>query len=92
MCKGKHPDSLYSVACNWNVLGIFCGFRLFEWAQNSSDKKKSLESGDGLALDSVTPDLIFLGVDRNTIPSHGRRNSTTPASDSSSSNSKHIKF
>ena len=29
---GKHPDSLDSVLCNWNVLGIFCGFHLCEWA------------------------------------------------------------
>ena len=31
-CVNKHPDSVEFVLCDWIMLGIFYGFRLYEWA------------------------------------------------------------
>ena len=67
-CDGKHPESLDSVIWDYNVLGIFHGFRLCEWKQNSSDKKQRLTSTDDLPLEFIFADLIFLGVDCHAIP------------------------
>ena len=38
-CDGNHVDSLDSVMHDWNVLCFLCGFHLYEWEQNASDKK-----------------------------------------------------
>ena len=66
--KSKHLDSPDSVLCDWNVLGIFYGFHLSEWAQKASDKKQPLASLGGLPLALIFPESTFLGVDRTTVP------------------------
>ena len=66
-CTGQYPGRLNSVLCDLNVLGMFCGFCLCKWAQNTLDKKKSLISADGLSLAFISPYLNFLGVDWHTI-------------------------
>ena len=45
-CMNKHLDSLESILYDWNVLGIFYGFYLSEWAQNASDKTQPLTGTD----------------------------------------------
>ena len=53
--KNQHRDGLDSVICDWNVLGILCGFHLSEWAQNASEKDQPLTITDGLQLDFIFP-------------------------------------
>ena len=67
-CKNQYLDSLELVILDWNVLGVFCGFRHSEWEQKASDKKQTLESSDGLPLAFILPDLTFLNIDQHTIP------------------------
>ena len=31
--NGKYPDNLDSVPCEWNVIGFFYSFRLYEWVK-----------------------------------------------------------
>ena len=90
--KNDHPDTLESIPCNCDVLGIFYSFRLSEWEQNISEKMQPLVIACGLPFAFILLDLTFLGVERTNIPSHGRRNCTPPASNLSSSDGKKRKF
>ena len=63
----KYPGSLGSVIHDWDVLGIFCVFHLYEWEQKDADKNKSLTSADGLLLAFIFPYLTFMSVDRHRI-------------------------
>ena len=64
---GNNTYSLDSVPCDWNMLCIFCGFRLCEHLQNASNKKQPLASAYILPLALIFHNLTFLGVDRHTI-------------------------
>ena len=66
-CTGEHRDSLDSELRNCNVLGIFCSFYLFEWAQKSSDKNHPLTSADILPFEFIFFGLTFQGVEQSTI-------------------------
>ena len=90
--KKKYPCSLDSAPYDCIVLGIFYCFRLSKWVQNASDKTQPLTGPDGLPLALILPDLTFLSADRFTIPSHGRLNFTTPASNSSNPDREHRKI
>ena len=64
---GQHLFSLDLVLYDWNVLGIFCGLRLYEWTQNASDQNLPLTSADGLLLAFILPYVTFLVVDLQAI-------------------------
>ena len=83
--KNKYLDSLESSLCNWIAIEIFSGLRMSECAQDVSHKTQPLAGPESLPLAFILTDLIFLGADRSTVPSHGRRNCRTLASNSSNS-------
>ena len=63
-CKNKHLDSLDPALCDWIVLCMFYGFRLYEWSQNKLNKTRPLAGPEGLSLAFFFPDLTFLGAYR----------------------------
>lgn len=67
LCDTMHDDSLESALYDWNVLGIYYGFRLGEWAQNVSTKPMPLRSTDGSPIAFTFNDITFYGPNRTRL-------------------------
>ena len=79
-CKNKHSDRPDSVLCDWIVLVM--GTKCLR-QDTAPHRPRRLTTGFNF------PDLIFLGVDRTTIPSNGPRKFMAPTLNSSSSDREH---
>ena len=67
LCAILHDDSLETALYDWNVLGIYYGFRLGEWAQNASTKSMPLRSIDGSPIAFTFNDITFYGPNRKRL-------------------------
>ena len=67
LCTILHDDSLETALYDWNVLGIYYGFRLGEWAQNASTKSIPLRSIDSSPIAFTFNDITFYGPNRKRL-------------------------
>ena len=67
LCAIMHHDSREAALYDWNVLGIYYGFRLGEWAQNASTKSMLLRSIDGSPIAFTFNDITFYGPNRKRL-------------------------
>ena len=70
-CANMYPDSIESALHDWNVLGLFYGFRLREWSQKFVDKKMPLVNVDGLPTAFTFGCIIFHRAQNTFCINHG---------------------
>ena len=62
LCAIMHDNSLKIALCDWNVLSIYYGFCLSEWAQNTLTKSILLHSTDGSPIAFAFNNITFYSV------------------------------
>ena len=66
--SGLDSDCIDAAMHDWNVLGIFYGFRLSEWAQNNENKKSFPHPcADGKPIAFTFNDMVFYGKNKQRI-------------------------